>query len=221
MFYVVFTEYDRVKNHSGAYTTPAPVCRYVGSSKSDALEVFKDHVDFAFSTSSPYPGCTYFAGFSADLDFIKEFNQKLTEKGSYIPQEDVTAKDIYLFKNKLNMAACSHMLKHSCYRFTKALIITECNQCNTEATLYKNAYGHYLCTSCWHRYLATENGQVEYVIGLAFGEYKITAFSEKDRALIVKAWNSYKGQLGKTADEILLIENAAKEAGLNFELPEE
>ena len=212
MFYIVFTEYDRVKKLSGESFVPAPVCRYVGRSKNAALEEFKGHVDFAFSTSSPYPGRTYFAVFDADLDFIKAFE----EKDIKIPQEDVTQHDILLFKNRLNIAVCSHVLNHSCHKFTKSMMITKCSGCGTETSLHKNAYGLYLCTDCWNRYLTTMTGQVEYVIGLASGEYKITTFSDSDRVSIVRAWSLYKDQLGKTEEELLAIEEAAKKAGLDL-----
>lgn len=216
MFYIVFTEYDKVKKPSGGVYAPAPVCRYVGRVKSAALEAFKDHVDFAFSTAAPYPGRTYFVGFDSDLDFIKVFEEK-----GITSLDDIKWKDISLFKNNLDVAVCSHVLRHSCHKFIKSIVVTKCNNCNADTILHKNAYGQYLCADCWNNYLTTVNGQVEYVIGLATGEYKITAFSEKDRKWIAEAWNTYKANLGKTEEELLTIETAAKEAGLVFELPEE
>jgi hypothetical protein len=217
MFYIVFTEYDRVKRPSGEYFKPLPVCRYVGRFKESALREFKAHIDFAFSTSSPYPGRTYFAGFDTDLDFIKTFE----EKDIKVPQEDVTQNDILLFKSKLDVAICSHVLNHSCHKFTKSIINTKCSHCDTETTLHKNAFGEYLCVDCWNSYLTTVNSQVEYVIGLAFGEYKIGAFSESDRDTLVEAWKEHKYQLGKTEAELQAIEAAAREAGLSLETLEE
>lgn len=213
MFYIVFTEYDKVKQPSGGYVIPSPVCRYAGRNKETALQEFKDFIDFAFSTSSPQTGRTHFAGFDTDLAFIKAFE----EKDIKIPQEDVKPNDISLFKQNLDAAICAHTLRHSVHKFTKAIAVTKCDGCKAETVLHKNAYGMYLCADCWNDYLTTLNGQVEYVIGLASGEYKIAAFSEKDRKFIVEAWNMFKDKLGKTEEELLLIEEAAKATGLVFE----
>lgn len=210
MFFIVFTEYDIVKQPTGGAYTPPPVCRYVGRNKFTAQKVFKDNVDFAFSTASPYSGRTYFVGFDSDLDFIKAFEEREIET----PQEDVTPKDISLFKQNLDVAICAHVLKHSVHRFTKSMTATQCDCCKSEAVLYKNAYGQYLCTDCWNDYLTSDRGQVEYMIGVASGEYKRSSFSNEDCTAIQLAWFAYQDELGKTAEELSLIEAAARDAGM-------
>jgi len=221
MFYIVFSEYDFNELNQNL---PAMICQYAGRSKTAALETFSDIMHYVFSTSSTRSGKLHFACFDADLAFIKTFEQKIKDiqeqNSSFIFEEDVTVQDIRMFKKNLNMAICAHVLTHSCYKFINDFNHIECAECKkTNVVLRKNAYGSLLCTDCWNdKYMRTLNGQVEYVISLATGEYKIEAFSEDDRQKIAKCWITFKDKLNKTADEIAFIETTVKAAGLNLDV---
>jgi hypothetical protein len=52
------------------------------------------------------------------------------------------------------------------------------------------------------------------MIGAASGEYKRSSFSNEDCNFIIKAWTAHKNELGKTKEELLLIEEAADAAGM-------
>lgn len=212
MFYIVFTEYDIVKQPIGGAYTPPPVCRYVGSDKQSALNGFTNNIHHAFSTNSHYSGRTYFVCFDADLDIVKTLKEKKDVWG-ILPAE-ITQSDILLIKQNFDIAICTHVLRHSVHRFAKSVTAIQCDCCKAETALLKNAYGQYLCTDCWNDYLTTERGQVEYVIGATSGEYKGEAFSHIDRRYITNAWNEHSDELGKTAAELEAIEKAAEDAGI-------
>lgn len=221
MFYIVFSEYDFDRLNQ---KIPAPICRYAGRLKSAALDIFSETMRFVFNTSSPLSGKLHFACFDADLDFIKTFEQKMNDiqaqKGGFSYVDDTPVQDIFMFKKNLNVATCAHVLIHSCYKIINNFNTLECACCKkANIALHKNAYSKFLCSDCWNnQYMRTLDGQVEYVIGLATGEYRIAAFSEDDRLEVAKCWNTFKNKLNKTADEITFIENAAIRAGLNFDV---
>ena len=52
-----------------------------------------------------------------------------------------------------------------------------CAKCDTHyRELLKTAYGDYICVDCWDEYINTDEGMLEYLIGICNDDYPISDF---------------------------------------------
>lgn len=71
-----------------------------------------------------------------------------------------------------------------------------CNRCNiTRKELLKTAYGYYLCEDCWDDYICTDEGRVEYLIGICRGDYPMSDFDADFLGAVAQSWNDHSHQL--------------------------
>lgn len=58
-----------------------------------------------------------------------------------------------------------------------------------------NAYGALLCEDCWDDYLFTDEGKVEYIIGITRGDYPMEYFDADFLGLCATQWNKIRTSL--------------------------
>jgi hypothetical protein len=191
MYYFVFS---RSRNSDGSFTNNM---HYKGASKTAAISVFETRVVNSFSITAVQEH-VYFSGFNSDLTFVNELKT--------VDVLNMTNAHINTLLRNMPAATCTNTLAVSGYK-PKCSVVLECEECDcTNTTVQKNVYGKYLCADCWATYLTSEEGLVEYYLGIANGAYSDDSFSAADLASIVSSWAANKNRLNKTAAEIALIE---------------
>ena len=90
-----------------------------------------------------------------------------------------------------------------------------CDKClrSTETRLL-TAYGALLCEDCWDDYLFSDEGKVEYIIGLTRGDYPIEYFDADFLGHCAVQWHKNKNQFDFADEEIAHIEQLANLLGL-------
>lgn len=90
-----------------------------------------------------------------------------------------------------------------------------CCFCNgSKIAAFKTAYGDFLCEDCWDEYICTDEGRLEYLIGICKGEYSACAFDADFLCDVVESWKKNRDKLALPADSVLFIESVAKSKGL-------
>jgi DNA-directed RNA polymerase subunit RPC12/RpoP len=96
-----------------------------------------------------------------------------------------------------------------------------CTKCGKEVEkLLTTAYGDKRCEACYDDYLMTDRGKVEYLIGLAMGEYPAASFDAEFLGHVWLCWKNYRDELNLTMKEIKNIEGLVEMFGL-FKIEEE
>ena len=86
-----------------------------------------------------------------------------------------------------------------------------CDKClRSVETRLLNVYGTLLCEDCWDDYLFTDEGKVEYIIGITRGDYPIEYFDADFLGMCATQWYKNKDQFDISDDEIARIEDLAK-----------
>ena len=172
---------------------------FAGGDKGKAVKSF---TETAGNACVVYSNITkvHLVGFDIESAPGNEFRTKSAKK--YVKE------DIIKILQNLDKAVCSYTL-FAAERKTSSLY--SCNKCSTTTTvLNKNVFGEYLCDACWNSYLTSEQGLLEYYIGLADGAYKVSAFSTDEKKAIKEAWTKYKDLVERTEDEKSLIEQTVE-----------
>lgn len=92
-----------------------------------------------------------------------------------------------------------------------------CCECGTYVCCGKTfttAYGELLCPDCYDDYLFTDEGKVEYVIGIVSGDYPMDCFDADFLGEIGVQWNKHKKHLVLDHNIIADIEKRARIIGL-------
>ena len=92
-----------------------------------------------------------------------------------------------------------------------------CRECGTYVCCGKKfhtAYGELLCPDCYDDYLFTDEGKVEYVIGIVSGDYPMDYFDADFLGEIGAQWNKHKKYFELSSDVIEDIEKRARFIGL-------
>lgn len=91
-----------------------------------------------------------------------------------------------------------------------------CFKCNKPLTgeFFKTAYGEELCEDCMYDYMTTDRGKVEYIIGLANGDFSMSDFDADFLGWISVCWTRYRDELNMTLSEIRAIEEKAMDLGI-------
>lgn len=76
------------------------------------------------------------------------------------------------------------------------------------------AYGALLCEDCWDDYLFTPEGKVEYLFGIARGDYPATEFDADFLGFAAVQWQKNKNQFDIGDEEIARLETILKQLGL-------
>lgn len=76
------------------------------------------------------------------------------------------------------------------------------------------AYGASLCEDCWDDYLFTPEGKVEYLLGIARGDYPATEFDADFLGEAAVQWQKNKNIFDIEDSEILRLETILKQLGL-------
>ena len=90
-----------------------------------------------------------------------------------------------------------------------------CNKCEKKiCEPLVTAYGDKLCEDCWDDYLMTDEGKVEYFIGISNGDYPITDFDADFLGWVTVCWERNRYRLDMTMPEIARIEAKARKLDL-------
>lgn len=90
-----------------------------------------------------------------------------------------------------------------------------CDACsNPKHDKLLTAYGTELCEDCWDDYLMTDEGKVEYLIGLCNGDYSMEEFDADFLGHVVVCWNTYRERFTMTIGDICRVESFARTHGL-------
>lgn len=205
MYYIVLS---RTSTNTGLMENKL---HYGGISKTDAISAFTSIIPDSFSLKAP-ASKLYFLGFDSDVSFLKELEELDTGAMTNQKGKEIADMKAYYVLRKIDFAACANTLVVSGYD-PKIVVVSDCEKCGKHGTvLRKNAYGFYLCPDCWAEYAASDEGLVEYYIGIAAGEYKFEAFSAEDMGNIDLSWREHKDSLNRTPEEIERIENGYNHA---------
>lgn len=190
MFYIVFT-------HALESTEDFHI-EYVGDEKVLAKEKYQELVSLSFSIDTPAKHC-YFVGLKnpvvADL-------LKIVEKAADEFEED----DIKVVLKNLSSAACAYHLEPVvpfCARLAQREIRCEGPCGRRRVDLRKNIYGKCLCNKCYEDYLHSEDGYVEFAIGIADGKYNLTDFSDEEKALIKTSYTKYTEYINGQLEDLI------------------
>lgn len=68
-----------------------------------------------------------------------------------------------------------------------------CNKCDKAVGGYLlTALGEPMCEDCWDEYICTQEGKVEYILGIARGDYPASEFDEDFLKSAAKSWTDQK-----------------------------
>lgn len=90
-----------------------------------------------------------------------------------------------------------------------------CTQCDSHnKDLLKTVYGDYLCEDCWDEYINSDEGKIEYFIGICSGDLSIEEFDADFLCEVAKSWMLYYLNLDLSAEEIIALTLKAEELGI-------
>ena len=90
-----------------------------------------------------------------------------------------------------------------------------CDDCGARRKeLLKTAYGDYICEDCWDKYICTNAGKLEYLIGICREDYPAEDFDAEFLGEVAVSWRTNHNMLDLTPQEKIEIETKAKELGL-------
>lgn len=74
--------------------------------------------------------------------------------------------------------------------------MVRCNNCDKVLGEYLlTAYGDAICEDCWDEYICTEDGRVEYLLGICRGDYPASDFDYDFLKSVAKSWEINKNML--------------------------
>jgi hypothetical protein len=88
----------------------------------------------------------------------------------------------------------------------------KCEELQVECLL--TAYGDWLCEDCWDDYICTDEGKVEYFIGICKGDYPPSEFDAEFLGETVLSWKKNRDRLDFRPEVIEHIEATAVLYGL-------
>lgn len=67
--------------------------------------------------------------------------------------------------------------------------MVRCNKCDKVlGETLVTAFGEVLCEDCWDEYICTPTGKVEYILGIARGDYPAAEFDDDFLKSAAKSW---------------------------------
>lgn len=75
---------------------------------------------------------------------------------------------------------------------------------------FKAACGLVLCGECWDEYIFTEEGKLEYLLGICRGEYAATEFDNDFLKEVARSWEANKRILQDCVPNALYVKAEAK-----------
>lgn len=68
-----------------------------------------------------------------------------------------------------------------------------CSKCNhPQGELLESVYGDTMCEACWDKYIMTDEGKIEFLLGICLGDYPATDFDDEFLLEVVASWNANK-----------------------------
>ena len=87
-----------------------------------------------------------------------------------------------------------------------------CTKCeDTGREYFLTAYGDQLCENCWEDYLCTEEGKVEYFIGISKGDYSPSDYDAEFLGETILSWQKNRDRLSLEPKDIEHIEKLANQ----------
>lgn len=81
--------------------------------------------------------------------------------------------------------------------------ITNCICCEQEKEFFRTAYGTTLCEDCWDKYILTEHGKLEYLLGICRRDYPASEFDKDFLREVALSWVNHRHEL---EEKIMLID---------------
>lgn len=74
--------------------------------------------------------------------------------------------------------------------------MVRCNKCNKALGEYLlTAYGDAICEDCWDKYIMTDEGKIEFLLGICLGDYPAADFDDEFLLEVVASWNANKERI--------------------------
>ena len=90
-----------------------------------------------------------------------------------------------------------------------------CANCGFQSEeTFRTVYGDYICEDCWDDYICSDEGKVEYLIGICYGGLPIDEFDADFLGLVVQSYLDHKEELDFEPAQLLELEDKAMELGL-------
>ena len=90
-----------------------------------------------------------------------------------------------------------------------------CTNCGkTKCEILKTAYGDFICEDCWDEYINSDEGKLEYFIGICRGDLSIDEFDADFLCEAAKSWMLYYLNLDLSAEEVIALTLKAEELGI-------
>lgn len=85
---------------------------------------------------------------------------------------------------------------------------------DTNKEFLRTAYGYYLCEDCWDDYICSDEGRLEYLIGICKGDYSASDFDADFLCDVARSWWLNFQKLNFTNEQRLELEIKAQELGI-------
>ena len=90
-----------------------------------------------------------------------------------------------------------------------------CDNCDQMGlALTKTSYGDYLCEHCYNEYINTEEGMLEFLVGICNDELDPEMFDADFLGEVAKSWQLHYDELDFTPLQCMQIEEKARELGI-------
>jgi hypothetical protein len=77
-----------------------------------------------------------------------------------------------------------------------------CSKCNKVLGEYLlSAYGDTVCEACWDKYIMTDEGKLEFLLGICLGDYPAADFDDEFLLEVVASWNANKERVRDNISE--------------------
>lgn len=74
--------------------------------------------------------------------------------------------------------------------------MSRCSKCiHPQGELLVSAYGDTMCEACWDKYIMTDEGKIEFLLGICLGDYPATDFDDEFLLEVVASWNANKERI--------------------------
>ena len=71
-----------------------------------------------------------------------------------------------------------------------------CDKCDTHhKELLKTAYGEYICEDCWDEYICSDEGKLEYLVGICRGDYPASDFDADFLGEVLMSWKRHHNKV--------------------------
>lgn len=90
-----------------------------------------------------------------------------------------------------------------------------CATCDTHhKELLKTVYGDFICADCWDDYITSDEGRLEYLVGICQGDYPMSDFDSDFLGEVAVSWKKHANKTILSEYKIAAITLNAYNKGL-------